>query len=143
LGAHIKGFSPLKYKIATSYCIFMQKYLKINIKYFVYEYLCKVKLNFAILYPKMLFLESEFRLPRLNIMTDYPISSSCFLITCILMHILWNNNFSIILELIEKTPVQLSTNCIHRVQGHMRGFCLATFGVSISKWRKVWKTRSW
>jgi hypothetical protein len=31
----------------------------------------------------------------------------------------------------------------HRVQGHMRGFCLVTFGVSISKRRKAWKTRSW
>jgi hypothetical protein len=43
-------------------------YLEINSKYFVYEYLCQVWLNFSILFEKMLFLEGE--LP-LNLMQNY------------------------------------------------------------------------
>jgi hypothetical protein len=58
---HIKNFPP---EIHISHIIMYihLKYLKINTKCFVYEHLCKVCLNFAILYEKKLFLESELRL---------------------------------------------------------------------------------
>jgi hypothetical protein len=52
IGDICEGFFFLKYTMATSYCIFILRYLEINSKYSVYEHLCKVWLNFAILFEK-------------------------------------------------------------------------------------------